>query len=29
MEEYFVHVQAVSTRPLLRGEGRGDEANTY
>ena len=29
MEEYIVHVQTVSTRPLLRGEGRGDEANTY
>ena len=24
--EYFVHVQTVCTRPLLRGEGPGDEA---
>ena len=25
--EYFAHVQAVCTRPLLRGEGPRDEAS--
>ena len=25
--EYFVHAQTVCTRPLLGGEGPGDEAN--
>ena len=26
-EKYFAHAQAVRTRPLLGGEGPGDEAN--
>ena len=26
---YYVHAQTVCTRPLLRGEGPGDEAIVY
>ena len=27
--EYFAHVQTVCTRPLLGGEGPGDEASHF